>query len=304
MTKLINPHDKLFRSVMHDIPVARGFLTRYMSEDDKAQLDLSTLELKNSNFIDKNLSESISDLVYSCKYKNKDLGESRVIVLVEHQSKPHKLMPFRVYHYLFNILANELKDNPNLNKLPAVCALVFYHGEQSPYPYSMQLEDSFDDPANLMKNFWKKPIELIDANKFSDEQLTKQHIEGLLVLALKHGRDKEISQVLELIAHTLLSIDISDELRLQFIERAIVYLLSVGRIDNEQQFNQNINKLPNNMRGKIMTYAEQKIAEGKIEGKEEVAINLIKLGLSNTVIEESTGLSLARINELKNQHNA
>ena len=52
-----------------------------------------------------------------------------------------------------------------------------------------------------------------------------------------------------------------------------------------------------------MTYAEQKIAEGKIEGKiegkEEVAINLFKLGLSNTIIANSTGLTLIRIDELK-----
>ena len=29
------------------------------------------------------------------------------------KQKPLKIMPFRVYHYLFNILANELKENPN-----------------------------------------------------------------------------------------------------------------------------------------------------------------------------------------------
>ena len=309
MAKIIHPHDKLFRGIMHDTTVAQGFLSRYMSEEDKAPLNLATLTLKNSNLIDKNLMESISDLVYSCQYQDPSLGDSRIVILVEHQSTPNKLMPFRVYHYLFNILANELKASPNLDKLPTVSALVFYHGEQTPYPYSMKLQDCFDDPTGLMAKFWQKPIKLVDANQYEDHLLASQDLEGLLVLALKHGRyDQEVSEILLLIARTLMTIDMSDECRLQFIDRVVLYLLSVGRIENKQQFKQNIIKLPNLMRGKIMTFAEEmKIegraegrAEGKNEGKTEVAMNLIKLNLSHAIIAESTGLSLERIAELKN----
>ena len=311
MANIVDPHDKLFRGTMHEIEVAQGFLDRHMSEEDKAPLDLSTVKLKNSNLINKNLTEAFSDLVYSCKYKDKSLGESRIIILVEHQSTPHKLMPFRVYHYLFNNLANELKENPNLNKLPAVCALVFYHGEQTPYPYSMKLQDSFNDPAGLMERFWQKPVELIDVNQIPDEQLLTDNIADLLALALKHGRDQDVSDILLSISIATYNIDFNNDFRLQFIEMVAAYLLSVGQITNKQQFRDKVTKLPTPMRGKIMTYAEEMRAEGKqegklegeIKGKEDVAVNLLKLNLNESIIAESTNLSGERIRELKEQHN-
>ena len=306
MVKIVNPHDKLFRGTMHNITVARGFLERHMNELAKAPLDLSTLKLKNTNSIDKGLSESISDLVYSCQYKDKSLGESRVIVLVEHQSKPHKFMPFRVYHYLFNQLANELKQKPNLAKLPAVYALVFYHGEQTPYPYSLKLNDCFNDPYNMMAKFWQNPIELIDVNQIQDSELLTHQVEDLLALALKHGRDEDIGNILLRISIATYNIDFNDDFRLQFIEMVAAYLLSVGKIVDKQQFRREVTKLPNMMRGKIMTFAEEMRAEGKLEGeikgKEEVAVNLLKLNLSHAIIAQSTGLAIERIVELKNQH--
>ena len=321
MTKITHPHDKMFRGIMHDITVAQSFLSRYMSEADIAQLNLATLTLKNSNAIDKHLTEFISDLVYSCQYQDPSLGESRIIILVEHQSTPDKLMPFRVYHYLFNILANELKENSNIDKLPAVCALVFYNGKQTPYPYSMKLQDCFDDPKGLMKQFWQKPINLVDATQYEDDILVTQELGGLLVLALKHGQHKQdVSDAILLIAQTLMTIDMDPELRLQFIDRAINYLFAVGQISDKKQFQQKIEAVHNSMRGKIMTFLEEMkmegrvegIAEGKAEGKAEgrvegiaegkteIAMNLIKLKLNHDLIAEYTGLSLESIAELQN----
>ena len=51
MAKIIHPHDKMFRSIMHDITVAQRFLNRYMSQEIRASLNLSTLILKNANYI-------------------------------------------------------------------------------------------------------------------------------------------------------------------------------------------------------------------------------------------------------------
>ena len=223
-------------------------------------------------------------------------------------------MPFRVYHYLFNVLANELKENKTLKKLPAVQALVFYHGELTPYPYSLELSHCFDDPAKLMENFWQQPVPLIDINEFDDQQLLTQDIEGLMSIALKHGRDKEISKILLRIIQALLNLDFSEEIRLQFSERVAAYLYSVGKITDKQAFKRSIDKLPNPIRGKIMTFAEEMKIEGRVEGlvkgrvegrverTEEVAVNGLKQGLLPKLISQLTGLSLERIAQLKQEH--
>ena len=305
---ITNPHDKLFRGVMHNTENARGFLELYMDNKDLAPLDLSTLKLNNSNLIDKNLTESISDLVYSCEYQDKSLGSTKVIILVEHQSTPDKFMPFRVYHYLFNILAYELKNNKNLDLLPAVHALVFYHGEQKAYPYSMKLADCFNDPLKIMEKFWNKPIPLINVHKHNDDKLLKHHIQGLMSLALKHGRnDKDINDIWLQIIYAILAMDLDEQVRLQFAEQITAYLFAVGKITDEKKFIASIDKLPNPIRGEMMTFADQLRNEGQLRGqmleKEAVAINGLKQNLPIEMLSQLTGLSLERITQIKQEQN-
>ena len=97
--------------------------------------------------------------------------------------------------------------------------------------------------------------------------------------------------------------DIDEQLRLQFIERASAYLLSIGEIKNKQQFTAQITQLPDTMRGKIMTYAQEMKNEGIDIGIEKVAINMLKLKVSESIISQSTGLSPQQISALKQAHN-
>ena len=97
MAEINNPHDKVFRGSMADIKVARQFLSFYLLDDAKKDLDLSTLTLLPTSNISARLDESISDLVYSCQYKGSaddgERAEARIITLVEHQSTPDRFMP-------------------------------------------------------------------------------------------------------------------------------------------------------------------------------------------------------------------
>lgn len=109
------------------------------------------------------LDESISDLVYSCQYKGcADEGErdeARTIILVEHQSVHDRFMPVRVYDYTLasGLWRKELasREDSKQTLLPACHALVFYHGEQTSYPYSMDLASCINDPKGRMEKFCK-----------------------------------------------------------------------------------------------------------------------------------------------------
>jgi predicted transposase/invertase (TIGR01784 family) len=197
--------------------------------------------------------------------------------------------------------------------LPVVYALVFYHGKQTPFPYSMSLADCFDDPLGIMSNMFNTPVPLIDVNQVSDEQLKQQKLLGIMTGALKYSRDKDIRPYLEWLMDSLNSMDLSKDLELKFIRTVLNYILNVGNTAEVEKFIKNGSQLPEPVRGEFMTIAEQLRAmgaeegrvqgreEGKEEGKEEVAINLLKDGADPHFVARISGLDLAVIIKLKAQ---
>ncbi|PCJ99629.1 MAG: hypothetical protein COA42_24045, partial [Alteromonadaceae bacterium] len=117
-----------------------------------------------------------------------------IALLVEHQSTPDRMMPFRVLQYLVGFLNTRLKSSGD-KRLPAVYGLVFYHGERSPYPYSLKLQDCFDDPLGLMTTFFNQPTPLIDVSQLNDDELRRQNWVGPMTRALKHIRDQDIGDI-------------------------------------------------------------------------------------------------------------
>jgi predicted transposase/invertase (TIGR01784 family) len=104
------PHDKFFRASMQNAPIAQAFFEHYLPAPVRNALDFQSFELQNSTYIDDKLQETISDLVFTCRYRE-ELGktEAKVSLLIEHQSTPGRFMAFRVYHYMFNMIYTLLK---------------------------------------------------------------------------------------------------------------------------------------------------------------------------------------------------
>jgi predicted transposase YdaD len=98
---------------------------------------------------------------------------------VEHQSTATWNMPLRMTEYQLSIINNHLKANPNQTTLPIVVPLLFYHGTQSPYPFSLDILDLFDD-YNLAAQTFARPARLIDLTVIPDEVIKKHlHISML-----------------------------------------------------------------------------------------------------------------------------
>jgi predicted transposase/invertase (TIGR01784 family) len=304
-----NPHDKFFRASMQNAPVAQAFFEHYLPTLIRDALDLNSFKLENSTYIDENLQETISDLVFTCRY-NEEIseGEAKVSLLVEHQSTPDRLMPFRVYHYMFNMIYTLLKGREKEqrnDKLPVVYALVFYHGKPTPYPYSMSLADCFDDPLGIMSTMFNNPVPLIDVNQASDDEFKQQQLLGIMTSALKHSRDRDIKRYLKWLTQRLNSMDLSKDLGLNFVRTVLNYLLNVGNTADIEQFIKGGQRLPEPVRGEFMTIAEKLRAmgaeEGKVEGIEEVANSLLKEGVEPRFVARVTKLELAVVLKLQAQ---
>ena len=81
--EIINPHDKFFKETFSLRDNVIDFLKGTFPEEIFKKLDLSTLTRDNNSYIDEELKEHFSDIVYTCYCKDKEL---KITLLFEHKS--------------------------------------------------------------------------------------------------------------------------------------------------------------------------------------------------------------------------
>ncbi len=181
MKKIHNPHDKYFRLAMSDVRVATEFFEKYLPQEIAEIIDLKTLQLQDSSFVDESLGASMADILYEVHCHQE---KGYLYVLVEHQRKPDEMMPYRLMRYMLRIMEYHLKQKQS-KRLPVVIPLVFYNGD-APYPYSMDFFDLFGDQGDLAKQVFLKPFALVDLSQIPDEELKGFHWLGMLAFLQKH----------------------------------------------------------------------------------------------------------------------
>lgn len=75
--------------------------------------DLSTLKLESDSFVEDDLRQYFSDVLYSLKTTT---GDGYVHVLVEHQSTPDKHMAFRLLRYAVAAMQRHLEAGKRLDR--------------------------------------------------------------------------------------------------------------------------------------------------------------------------------------------
>ena len=264
-----NVHDKFFRASMNHPSVAIDFIQHNFPKKITQALNISTLKLLQQSFINKDLQEYCSDIVFSCELADKP---AYLTLLIEHQSAPDKMMAFRIHQYLFGLLGNHRKQYPK-KLLPAAYSLVFYHGKTTPYPYSLSLQDCFDDPLNIMSEVLYQDIALVDVNLLSDEALKQQEWIGPVTRALKHIRQQEMAPyALDILASLHWSMEKYEAK--EMLHLLLKYLLSAGSIEDIDSFMASSSEqLSSPIRSEMMTFAEKMeergIQKGMQQGKQE-----------------------------------
>ncbi len=161
-----NPHDRLFREALASVENACGEPKSVLPDKVVRRVDWSTLRLRPGSFIDEELSERQTNLLFSVRMIGgargtgdaedaEDAGgaagsEVLIYVLVEHQSSSDALMPYRMLRYLVRIWDRYLenryvqqgkkdrdhggrvhKENIRAKRLPAIIPVVVHHGERA-----------------------------------------------------------------------------------------------------------------------------------------------------------------------------
>ena len=308
---MTHAHDKFVRTAMADLRVARDFFKAHLPKEILNSIDLNQLVLQPRSHINDIRKESTVDLLYKTRMNEQ---EAYFYILLEHQSKPDKLMPFRMLKYTCNVIDSFLKDNQSKD-LPLVYPMVIYHGE-SAYPYSTNINDLIAAPKELVERYFLKPFQLIDLGKIEDEELKKHAWSGVMEFTLKHIFARDILPYLQDITEIMRRIDQSGGR--DYIAIVLEYMFERGELSDRQNFFQLIqHEISPDVGEKVMTLSEQfraegrtqgraegvakGIAKGKIERELEIVKNLRATGAELTFIAKVTALPLIKVQEYCNE---
>ncbi|OZG31626.1 Rpn family recombination-promoting nuclease/putative transposase [Rickettsia endosymbiont of Culicoides newsteadi] len=303
-------HDEIFRKSMENPIVAKEFLATHLPKDVLALIDSTSLKLEKDSFIEPDLSETISDVLFSVKFNDQD---GYIFLLLEHQSTVDKMMAFRLFKYMINICDRYLTTNPKAKRLPVIYPLIIYNGKKK-YNASLNIWNLFSHP-DLARGFWTNDCQLINVHDIPDEELKKKIWSGILLFFLKHIHERqllkrwqEISYLLpklskitighdhirNLLSYTLTFIEQSDKIELEKIlknsltkEKGEELMPSIAQVWKEEG---------------IQIGVQDGIKIGVQDGIRIGEAKLIKMMINNgSSIEEIariTGLSITKINEL------
>lgn len=281
MNRLPTPHDALFKQFLMDASIARDFLEAHLSAHLKKHCDFTTLELVPGSFVEPELRQHFSDIVYSMQIADK-LGY--VYVLIEHESTAQKLAPFKLLRYQISIMKQHLEQGHL--RLPVVIPLLFYRGLESPYPGNIDLFDCFENKA-LAQEVFLKPIKLIDLSVIPDEELRTHQSVAALELVQKHIRARDVMQF----AQYMLELLSLKPLSVEHVRSLLYYLLKEGECADYTQFVRLIAEHATEYQEEIMTIAQQLRQEGERRKAIMVAENMLAEGIDPSITQKVTGLS-------------
>ncbi|HGJ5877735.1 MAG TPA: Rpn family recombination-promoting nuclease/putative transposase, partial [Arsenophonus nasoniae] len=200
MTKKFTPtpHDAVFKQFLSEKETAKDFFDVWLPDEIKALCDLDSLRVESSSFIDSEMKNYQSDILYSVNTQER---QGYLYLLIEHQSTPDKLMAWRLMRYSMAAMQKHLEAGHK--ELPLVFPILFYCGEQSPHPYSTDWLDCFSG-RDIAEKIYTKPFKLVDVTTLDDGEIMQHKRMALLELLQKHIRRRDMTELLNEIV-TLLS---------------------------------------------------------------------------------------------------
>ncbi|MUX45876.1 Rpn family recombination-promoting nuclease/putative transposase [Shigella flexneri] len=267
------PHDAVFKSFLRHPDTARNFINIHLPAPLRKLCDLTTLKLEPNSFIDEDLRQYYSDLLWSVKTQE---GVGYIYVVIEHQSKPEELMAFRMMRYSIAAMQNHL--DAGYKELPLVIPMLFYHGCRSPYPYSLCWLDEFAEPA-IARKIYSSAFPLVDITVVPDDEIMQHRKMALLELIQKHIRQRD-----------LLGNTNDRQLKALFN-----YVLQTGDAQRFRAFIGEITERAPQEKEKLMTIADRLREEGAMQGKHEEALRIaqemLDRGLDRELVMMVTRLS-------------
>lgn len=188
---------------------------------------------------------------------------------------------------------------------PLVIPMLFYHGEKSPYPFSMRWLDVFAEPE-VARVLYDGALPLVDLTVLSDDEIMSHRRVALLEFLQKNIRRRDLMEMTDSLIRLLRAGYTTDS---QF--RALIhYLAQTGRTEHPvtffRQLASGMTEHEERMMKKkltLMEWAEIQHDEGRGEGEKQATLKiaqaLISHGVALKTVAQTTGLSMEQLAEMR-----
>ena len=286
--KIINPHDKMIKETLSNRETAATIFRNNLPDKVLGLMDLATLEICKDSFIEKELSDYYSDMLYKVMLSG---TPGYVYILFEHKSYYDRYVHLQLLEYMVKIWRLFIKQQKKnqIKALPIVIPLLISHGKRSWPENSDRLSFLLDGPVEeLFRYIPDFKFELYDLSRFTDEEIKGTVMARVMLLLLKHISDPDIVDKLPDILALMKEL-MEKETGLQYFETVLRYLFStIDNVSAEKIKEIAEQAISQEMGGYIMTLAEKFRKEGeirgeirgKLEGKLEGLSDAIELGMT------------------------
>jgi len=278
MVDLANPHDRFFKEIFSQNDIASDFLQHYLPANFADLLNFSSMHIIKDTFVDKELQEYYSDLLY--KLNLKDGRGAFVYVLFEHKSYPDSLVAFQLLRYMVKIWEYGIRQG---ERLSPILPVVIYHGEAK-WHVGKSFHDLFDT-SELFKHYLPEyQYWLCDLSQYKDEELKGAVILRVALLVLKYIFSEDLRQQLPKI-FTLLHDLSKRKSGLEYLEVILRYLNCATEKINEDDLKEAVSAVfPEG--GVIMsTIAQKWVEQGIQEGIQQGIQQGIQKGVRQGILD-------------------
>lgn len=224
--------DKSYKIILENKEEASKFINKTLKiNNTRYEIKKEELEKYNRSFITVDFRTKESDIIYKIKNKN-------IFILIEHQSKVDKTMPYRILNYCVEIIRNaiDIKQMNSVNyKMPTVYPIVLYTGKRK-----WNVKKSFEDSQDKLKGVRREKFtqyNIFDINEHSEEELWKEdNFLSKMLLFEKAKTDEEIEKFIDKIDKNKLT-DINRN-----VLKHVIYCAFSKRTD-EETINRYIEKI-------------------------------------------------------------
>ena len=312
MADIHQPHDRLFRAVFSDAGEAASLLRNALPDTIRSSFDWTTLSQRDGTFIDEELRESQTDLLYQVEHTETGQPMS-VYVLLEHQSSPDPLMRLRMLRYCCRIWEDDLRSEPERRELRPIVPIVFYQGARG-WTYSTEFADLFPETARAWPWIPRFAHVLLDQTTLAPEAVAGNVKTRIVQLLMMAAFGHWAPEALRLAAELASLPEAGGESNLDLF---LLYLTTTQENEGIDTFKETMQHHGIDIGGKLMTYAQEMLEKGRAEGQAEgraegeatgeqrtkvqIVEGLLRVGVAWEVIEAATGLNETGFEALKAQ---
>lgn len=229
MTQITDPHDKFIRETFSRRYIASNFLDEHLPGEIRKKVNLATLSVVKDSFIDKELREHFSDILYTVKYRKTDMF---IYLLFEHKSYPDRFSALQILRYETRIWDQYLKQNPKAKKLPPVFPMLLYNGKAEwKIPANFQsLIQTSGIPEKYIPEY---SYELYDISHLPENEIRGKVLTRMILLTAKYIFDPNLRQKLPEILSLFHQVT-NQKTALEMLEIILRYVVRATKLFNEK----------------------------------------------------------------------